>query len=41
MTERDDKNWLKHTHVSSKDGNPNFYTSDVKITDWKPEVRKY
>ena len=41
MTERDDKNWLKHTHVSSKNGNPNFYTSDVKITDWKPEVRKY
>jgi len=41
MTERDDKNWLKHTHVSSKNGNPNFYTSDVNITDWKPEVRKY
>jgi succinate dehydrogenase / fumarate reductase flavoprotein subunit len=41
MTERDDKNWLKHTNVKKKNGEPIFYTSDVTITNWKPEIRKY
>ena len=41
ITERDDKNWLKHTHVAKTDGEIQFYTSDVNITKWKPEIRKY
>jgi len=41
ITERDDKNWLKHTHVAKTDGEVQFYTSDVNITKWKPEIRKY
>jgi succinate dehydrogenase / fumarate reductase flavoprotein subunit len=41
ITERDDKNWLKHTHVAKIDGEVQFYTSDVNITKWKPEIRKY
>ena len=41
ITERDDKNWLKHTHVAKTDGEVQFYTSDVKLTKWKPEIRKY
>ena len=41
ITERDDKNWLKHTHVSKIDGEVQFYTSDVNITKWEPEIRKY
>lgn len=41
ITERDDKNWLKHTHVAKIDGEVQFYTSDVNITQWEPEIRKY
>jgi len=41
ITERDDKNWLKHTHVAKIDGEVQFYTSDVNITKWDPEIRKY
>ena len=41
ITERDDKNWLKHTHVAKIDGEVQFYTSDVNITKWEPEIRKY
>ncbi|MBU93358.1 MAG: fumarate reductase (quinol) flavoprotein subunit [Chloroflexi bacterium] len=41
ITERDDKNWLKHTHVVKIDGEVQFYTSDVNITKWAPEIRKY
>ena len=41
ITERDDQNWLKHTHVAKIDGEVQFYTSDVNITKWKPEIREY
>jgi len=41
ITERDDKNWLKHTHVAKIDEEVQFYTSDVNITKWEPEIRKY
>ena len=41
ITERDDQNWLKHTHVAKIDGEVQFYTSDVNITKWKPEIRDY
>ena len=41
ITERDDKNWLKHTHVAKIDGEVQFYTSDVNITKWEPEIREY
>ena len=41
ITERDDKNWLKHTHVAKIDGEVQFYTSGVNITKWEPEIRKY
>ena len=41
ITERDDQNWLKHTHVAKIDGEVQFYTSDVNITKWKPETREY
>ena len=41
ITERDDKNWLKHTHVAKIDGEVQFYTSNVNITKWDPEIRKY
>ena len=40
ITERDDKNWLKHTHVAKTDGEVQFYTSDVNITKWKPEMAR-
>ena len=38
---RDDKNWLKHTHVSWKDGGPHISYKDVNITKHKPMERKY
>ena len=41
ITERDDQNWLKHTHVAKIDGEVQFYTSDVNITKWEPEIREY
>ena len=38
---RDDKNWLKHTLVSWKDGKPQIDYREVKVEKYKPEERKY
>lgn len=38
---RDDKNWLKHTLVTWKDGQYQTQYRDVKIEKYKPEERKY
>ncbi len=39
--QRNDQDWLKHTLVSLKDGQPDVSYRDVKITKYKPEERKY
>jgi succinate dehydrogenase / fumarate reductase flavoprotein subunit len=39
--ERDDKNWLKHTLITSTDDGPKLSYKDVTITKWKPVERKY
>jgi len=39
--ERDDKNWLKHTMVSLKNGEYKLRYSDVSITIFEPEARSY
>jgi len=39
--DRDDRNWLKHTMVSLKDGEYRLRYSDVSITIFKPEERHY
>jgi len=41
FTKRDDKNWLKHTMVSLKDGEYKLRYSDVTITIFEPEERHY
>ena len=44
ITERDDKNWLKHTLMYQDDEADNgvrVETSDVKITQWEPVKRVY
>jgi len=41
FTKRDDKNWLKHTMVSLKDGEYKLRYSDVSITIFEPEERHY
>lgn len=41
LKSRDDKNWLKHTLVNKNDEDFLVKTSEVKITDWKPEERVY
>ena len=38
---RDDKDWLKHTLVSWKDGKSQIGYKDVKIEKYKPVERKY
>lgn len=38
---RDDQNWLKHTLVSWKDGEPEVSYRDVQITKYQPQERKY
>jgi succinate dehydrogenase / fumarate reductase flavoprotein subunit len=38
---RDDQNWLKHTLVSLKDGEPEVTYRDVQITKYQPQERKY
>jgi succinate dehydrogenase / fumarate reductase flavoprotein subunit len=38
---RDDQNWLKHTLVSLKDGQPEVTYRDVQITKYQPQERKY
>jgi succinate dehydrogenase / fumarate reductase flavoprotein subunit len=40
--ERDDEEWLKHINVTrGDDGEPEISYSNVTITQWQPEVRKY
>ena len=40
--ERDDEEWLKHINVTrDDDGEPEISYSEVTITKWEPEVRKY
>lgn len=39
--ERNDKDWLKHTLVSWKEGKPRISYKDVKIKKYKPVGRKY
>lgn len=39
--QRNDQDWLKHTLVTLKDGQPDVSYRDVKITKYKPEERKY
>jgi len=38
---RDDGNWLKHTLVSLRDGQPAVDYRDVRVTKYQPEARKY
>ena len=38
---RDDANWLKHTLVRRAEGGPQFSSTPVRITMWKPVERKY
>lgn len=38
---RDDKNWLKHTFVSNKDGKFQYTFKPVTITRYQPKERKY
>ena len=39
--DRNDKDWLKHTLVTSKDEKPQVSYKDVNITKYEPKVRKY
>jgi succinate dehydrogenase / fumarate reductase flavoprotein subunit len=40
--ERDDENWLKHIDLTiGQDGTPQVGYSEVTITQWQPEERKY
>jgi len=39
--QRNDQDWLKHTLVSLKDGQPDVSYRDVRITKYKPQERKY
>jgi succinate dehydrogenase / fumarate reductase flavoprotein subunit len=40
--DRDDEHWLKHICVTrGDDGEPELSYSEVTITQWQPEVRKY
>jgi succinate dehydrogenase/fumarate reductase flavoprotein subunit len=39
--ERDDENFMKHSISRWVDGGPELSYSDVRVTKWAPEVRKY
>jgi succinate dehydrogenase / fumarate reductase flavoprotein subunit len=39
--ERNDKDWLKHTLVTWKEGKPQVSYAGVNISKYKPEARKY
>ena len=41
MPDRDDENWLKHTHVFKDGDGVRTETSDVTITQWQPVERVY
>jgi succinate dehydrogenase / fumarate reductase flavoprotein subunit len=38
---RNDRQWLKHTLVSLRDGRPAVDYRDVRVTKYQPEARKY
>jgi succinate dehydrogenase / fumarate reductase flavoprotein subunit len=39
--DRDDENWLKHINVSPNGAEPEISYSEVTLTQWEPEERKY
>jgi succinate dehydrogenase / fumarate reductase flavoprotein subunit len=39
--ERNDEEWLKHIDISMDGGEPQIDYSEVTITNWQPEERKY
>jgi len=39
--DRNDKDWLKHTLVTLKDGKPHINFKEVNITKYEPKARKY
>jgi succinate dehydrogenase / fumarate reductase flavoprotein subunit len=39
--ERDDEDWLKHINVSRNGAEPEVSYSEVTLTQWQPEERKY
>ncbi len=39
--ERDDENWLRHTLVTLKDGEPHLDYLPVTVTRWQPQARTY
>lgn len=39
--ERNDEEWLKHINVSPNGGEPEIRYSDVTLTRWQPEERRY
>jgi succinate dehydrogenase / fumarate reductase flavoprotein subunit len=39
--ERNDDDWLKHINVSSNGREPEIAYSEVTLTQWEPEERKY
>ncbi len=39
--DRNDEDWLKHTVLTLRDGEPEMSFAPVTITRWKPEVRSY
>ena len=41
LPDRDDENWLKHTHVFRDGDGVRTETSDVTITQWEPIERVY
>ncbi|MGD8536349.1 MAG: FAD-binding protein, partial [Candidatus Aminicenantes bacterium] len=41
FTDRNDKEWLKHTLVTLKNGKPQIGYRDVNITKYEPKARKY
>ncbi len=41
FTDRNDKDWLKHTLVTLKDGKSRISYRDVNITKYEPKARKY
>jgi succinate dehydrogenase / fumarate reductase, flavoprotein subunit len=39
--ERNDEEWLRHINVSPNGGQPEISYSDVTLTQWQPEERRY
>jgi succinate dehydrogenase / fumarate reductase flavoprotein subunit len=39
--DRNDKDWLKHTLVTLKDGKPHINFKEVNITKYEPKARIY